>query len=201
MADLKRHRIDVQRAIADGIAGRDEFFNQLVGLTPEQRAKVSPKLFSRLSEHQLRILLGGEQNDRLPRPANPMPPSKRHTRSRCRRGVPLPPLRTALAGALAVAALGGYIAFAVVTSTPLFQGPLVRPINAGVWPNCPRLDRQTDGCVYTVRKAINLSEAATYLAVPIAVLQRANPAIPNPTSTLWAPTRLIVWRGQGALTK
>jgi len=201
MADLQRHRVDIERAIADGMAGRDELFNCLMTMPPDERAKVSPKLFARLNENQLRTLLGGERETRAAAPVDPLPPPDQKVGWRWLQNGPLPPLRTALAGALAVAVLGGGAAFAAMTTSPLAPPAVVRSIHAENWPDCPRLRRDIDGCIYTVESGISLGAAASDLAMPLATLLAVNPSIPTPTTILPTGTRLIVWRGQGILIK
>lgn len=197
MADLQRHRIDIERAITDGVAGRDELFNHLMSLPADARAKVSPKVFSRLSEDQLRALLGGERETAPSVVPDQVSPPNRQGGRRWRQGIPLPPFRTAMAGALVVALLGGGAAFAIVTTAPVFPPQVVRSIHAATWPPCPRLGRDTDGCVYTVQN----TEAAFALSMTAVELQGVNPSISTLTATLPAQTRLIVWRGRGILTK
>ena len=201
MADLKQHRIDIERAIADGVAGRDELFARLMAMPANERAKVSPGLFARLSEQQLRALLGGERDSRAAAPVDPPPPPDRRVGWHWRRGVPLPPLRTALASALAVAVLGGGAAFAVIMTGPLAPPALVRSIHADTWPDCPRLSRDIDGCIYSVESGISLGMAASDLAMPLETLLAVNPSIPTPTTILPAGTRLVVWRTRGTLIK
>lgn len=198
MTDLARHRIDIARAIADGNAGRDEVFRHLLELPPDERAKRDPALFARLTEAQLRKLMG-EDEVPVPTIAPPTAP-KQHFEWRWWPTTPLPPLRTALATALVVTVLGGAGVVGAIALAPALQPHPVRTLNANTWPACPRLATDTDACVYAVQERINLAAAANDLAMPVEALQAINPNLPSASTILPARTRIVVWRGQGTLT-
>ncbi|MGQ3048281.1 MAG: hypothetical protein ACT6Q8_03820 [Niveispirillum sp.] len=195
MVDLQRHRIDIERAIADGKAGRDEIFAHLMALTAEERGKISPALFARLTESQLNALLGWPPNSKT----STFRPIRESNRKRKFYLPPLPALRTALAGALAVAIVGGVASFPMMSQETTTSSPIVRSLDTRTWPGCPRLDAGTDGCIYTVQSALTLDEASIYLALPVTQLRAINPRLP--TTSLPAGTQIVVWRGQGTLTR
>lgn len=205
MADLHRHRADTERAIVEGGAARDDVFNHLMRLAPEERAKMPPALFARLTETQLRALMGGAVEIRPVAPANMIvAPSVLKPGKRGKFVTAAPPIFSALRGAAIVTVLG---AIAVLPVSALGSriatagSMLSRPASVDTWPNCPRLDQVVDGCLYRVERGISLETAGAALGLSPQILLTTNTEFASNSVILPAGTPIIIWRGRGKLTQ
>ena len=202
MADLQNHRINTVTALAERDRTRDELFADLMAMSPEERSRVSPTLFARLTESQLITLMGGELNT-MQTFATTSHDVLDNVFKRPRWQRPLPPRLTSWACALVVSTLSGGMAISAMAGGILFidtAPPIFRSVHARTWPSCPRLAPSMDGCIYRVAQGIDVSTAATLLKMPEATLRAVNPAIPAVTVTLPAGSPLVVWRGRSILT-
>jgi hypothetical protein len=190
-------------ALADREAARDEIFYQLQNLAPDERAKVPPETFARLSAEQFAVLLG-RPLPKLPfdaKMARASAPSfgrgddlesfARHTKSIKIRS----PLQNAFRLAGIVGLCTGLASGGSVCAEPYLSRlapPPIRPANVNTWPQCARLDSGTDGCVYFVQSALTWAEAAQLLGMPQSTLASANRVIGTQPLTQGSP--IIVWR-------
>lgn len=209
-ARQRRHRSAMATALADRDGARDEVFIWLRGLSPEERSKVSPDKFARLSAEQFAILLGRPLSkasfdqayayansdtatemprwfDRLwfwsPREQKAKPVKIRS------------PLHHALRWAGIAGLCSGLVSISAIAARPYIASqapPPIRSMDASTWPQCRRLSPETDGCVYVVESKLTWPEAAHWLDIPLPLLLKANQ--PQSTAPLTKGAPLIVWR-------
>lgn len=74
---------------------------------------------------------------------------------------------------------------------------IVRPRSTMTWPECARLSRFTDGCVYYPAQDLDLATAADRLQMSPQELRDTNPHLPP--QFVPAHTPLAIWRHRGRL--
>lgn len=211
----QRHRSAVASALADRNAARDELFIWLRGLSPEERAKVSPDKFARLSAEQFAILLGRplskssfDQTHTDSDIAGEMPKHFARWRFWSRRNQRTKPvkIRSPLHHALRWAGIAGLCSglasISVIAALPYITeqaGPPRRSVDTATWPQCGRLSPEADGCVYFVESGLTWPEAARWLGMPLPLLLNANQTKGNTPLAKGAP--LIVWRFRRPLSR
>jgi hypothetical protein len=207
-AKQQRHRSAMTSALKDRDTARDEIFIWLRGLSPEERAKVSPDKFARLSAEQFAILLGRplskasfdhayhdavatlEMPGRFDRLRFWSRRSQRTKVIKIR-----PPLHHALHWTGIACLCSGLASISVVAALPYvpsLTSPPIRSMDASTWPQCGRLSPETDGCVYFVESGLTWPDAAHWLDMPLPLLLKANQS--NGTVPLAKGAPLIVWR-------
>jgi hypothetical protein len=203
--EFRQHRKNIASAIADRQKAQHELFKQLMAMPPEERAKLPPAQFIRLTQDQLRRLLSESGADKVEPSAGKSAKAAGPQKPPAKRLKPKPlrirsPFYAALRASLPVAVVGGAIAVAAVIFGPDFAAaiapPPARSIYASQWPVCPRLDAHADGCVYRVEAGLTWQSLAAILQMPKATLRSLNPTIVDPVPD----TQIIIWRGRSPLT-
>lgn len=207
-AKRQRHRSAILSALAERDTARDEVFIWLRGLSPEERAKVSPDKFARLSAEQFAILLGRPLSKASfdhtytdSGAAVKMPGHFDRLRFWSRRGQGAKiikirsPLHHALRWAGIAGLCSGLVSISAVAARPYITSlapPPIRSTDASTWPRCGRLTPSTDGCVYYVESGLTWPEAAHWLDMPLPLLLKANQS--HGTAPLAKGAPFIVWR-------
>jgi hypothetical protein len=198
-------------ALTDRDTARNEIFAWLRDLAPEDRAKVPPEKFARLTSEQFATLLGRATPQKPFETANSNSAPASDT-SNWRKGLSASthgtgalkirsPFHHAVRLASIIGLCTGLAAIATVYMAPhaaRFEPPPIRQVDAATWPQCSRLTPSTDGCVYYVESALTWPDAAQMLGMPLPMLLHANNA--SGTSPLAQGSTIIVWRFRRSLS-
>jgi hypothetical protein len=193
-------------ALRDREVARNEIFTQLRSLSVEERAKMPPETYARLSPEQFAILLGRPLPKISFEEAVAQQESITSTQhcdgsdapSRDRRqkiGKVRSPLLRALRCAGIAWLCTGLPSVGAMAAAPYLTGLVPSPsrsTDAATWPQCARLGVNTDGCVYYIESALTWPQAAQLLDMPLPTLLAANRASGNVSLMQGSP--LIVWR-------
>lgn len=211
MNKTRQFKSTMASALADRKTARDELFAWLQGLPPEERAKVPPEKFSRLTSEQFAMLLGRCAPEKANEAANSGHEAARDTPLNWQMGRRAglygtsamnicSPFYRALKLASVIGLCTGLVSIATVYLAPYaarLAPPPIRQANAARWPQCSRLTPSTDGCVYQVEKTMTWSHAAKMLAMPRATLLHANntagvsPLVKGALITVWRFRRTL----------
>ncbi len=191
-------------ALADRDVARNEIFAWLRSLAPEERAKVPPEKFTRLTPEQFATLLGRAMPQKPFEGAKSNSGSAANTPNWRKRGRVAThgtgalkirsPFHRAVRFASIIGLCTGLTAITVVYMVPYvahLAPPPMRQVDSSTWPQCSRLTPSTDGCVYYVESALTWPDAAQMLGMPLPVLLHANNAS-GASSAQGSP--IIVWR-------
>ena len=199
-----KHGQNLKVALTEREEARDELFVRISAMPSDERARLEPTLFSRLTPDQLCQLLDHDQEkinatiensiELQTTPYSGPSPKVKSIQTK-------PPFVCALKNGIAVAAVAGGIAIVAVIFGPRlaawFSAPPIRPVNAAQWPVCRRLNAHIDGCIYHVQAGLTWDEAATLLRMPVAQLRNVNSSLLSLQPNSW----LVIWRGRGTLTR
>ena len=206
MNKQKNFQSAVATALREREAARDEIFVRLHSMSAEERAKMPPETYARLSSEQFAILLGRP----LPKISfeEAVAQQESFTSTRHYDGSDAPPrhrrqkidkVRSPLSRALWCAGIAwlctGLPSVGAMVAAPYLMGLVPSPsrsTDAATWPQCARLGVNTDGCVYYIESALTWPQAAQLLDMPLPTLLAANRATGNASPTQGSP--LIVWR-------
>jgi hypothetical protein len=199
---IKTHVTDqITKAMADKKAATAELVQYLRSLPVHQLAQELPAVVGRFTQAELFAILRVKREPVMA--VNPTPVSSTTSDLfpdfliRLRQ---ISPSILALSAAVVV-----MVASSLVASGAHWLGgeqrpfSIDRPIRSELWPPCPRLSDQVDGCLYRVQSGISLSDAAEALDLPLAQLRTVNPQFPASQISLQSGSRLVVWRGLGSL--
>jgi hypothetical protein len=208
MSDRIRFAETTDQALADREQGREELCQQILATPADNRWKISPAIYSRLSPEQLRrVLANTVGGSALPMPTQQTDDGAQKTRDGVGKKSYVEPgriqrtwrtmsvgLRSAIVG-VSASVIAGLLALGTPTIIALLEPQRAMSRDASTWPPCPRLDRTIDACLYVVQDQLSWEDASTMLRLPVQTLLEFNKRLAA-TPVIRRGSVVLIWRKQ-----